>query len=71
MKAAYSCKPTTCRPTAHTHTLLRAGCRVEGMAYIHNTTVSVAELEGSDKSCEVIAVMTKTAIVMEEVKRRV
>jgi hypothetical protein len=50
------------------HILLRAGCRVEGMSYIHNRTVSFAELEGSDKSCAVIAV--KTAID-EEVKTRV
>jgi hypothetical protein len=52
------------------HILLRAGCRVEGMSYIHNSTVSVAELEGSGKSCAVIAVMTKTAID-REVKTRV
>jgi len=40
------------------------------MSYIHNSTVSVAELEGSDKSCAVIAGMTKTAID-KEVKTRV
>jgi len=35
------------------------------MSYIHNSTVSAVELEGSDKSCAVIAVMTKTAIDKE------
>jgi hypothetical protein len=58
----------TRQPTAHI--VLRAGCRVEGMSYIHNSTGSVAELEGSDKSCAVITGMTKTAID-EEVKTRV
>lgn len=39
------------------------------MSYIHNSSVSASELEGSDKSCVVIAAMTKTAID-KEVKKR-
>jgi len=35
------------------------------MSYIHNSRVCVVQLEGSDKSCAVIPVMTKTAIDKE------
>lgn len=47
--------------------MLRAGFGVEGTSYIHNRTVSFTELEGSDKSCAVIAVKT---VIDKEVKTR-